>query len=161
MDVPDPSAQVILSHGPPSIGQFVRDESFTTIMAEETPKDKETKVATRRISHMSIEAPLSPLSVSSDDSDHEDDERSVRESIREVRPSLQLSRTSSTNAVGGVVPTLDLERTWTAKSTATVTDPAFEVDFEDGDPGNPQNWSLAYRCVIVAVMSCECSGAQE
>ena len=32
-------------------------------------------------------------------------------------------------------------------------DPAFEVDFEVGDRGNPQNWSSWYKCLVIGVMS--------
>ena len=100
---------------------------------------------------MSVEDPLSPGSVSSDsifeEPEHEDCEHEMREN--RLRP--HVSRASSTNAVGGVVPTL--ERTWTGRSTATLTDPAFEIDFEEGESGNPQNWSLWYKGLVLLAMS--------
>lgn len=107
---------------------------------------------------MSVEDPLSPESTPSastyGDSDHEDDSGEYDfEAARHngLRPTV--SRTSSTNAVGGVVPTLELRRTQTGRSTGTITDPAFEIDFEDDEQGNPQNWPLWYKGVILGVMS--------
>jgi hypothetical protein len=63
--------------------------------------------------------------------------------------SNQLSRTS-TNAIGGVVPTLD--RTTTTGTTGTL-DLAYEVDFEEGDRNNPQNWSFWFRGCVIAIFS--------
>lgn len=103
---------------------------------------------------MSVEEsePVSPGSNSSDSifdvSDHEGDSKG---SLRERQLSPQISRASSTNAVGGVLPSL--ERTWTNKTTTTTSDPAFEVDFEDDDPNNPQNWPMWYKGAVIAVMS--------
>lgn len=102
---------------------------------------------------MSIEDPLSPGSTSSDSICGEEEEVGYESDFRENRLVPHLSRTSSTNNVGNVVPTLELTRTWTTKSTGTLTDPAFEIDFEDGEDGNPQNWPLWYKGVIVGVMS--------
>ena len=36
--------------------------------------------------------------------------------------------------------------TWT-------TDPAFEVDWEDGDPNNPRNWPLWYKSIVLFAIS--------
>jgi multidrug resistance protein len=41
----------------------------------------------------------------------------------------------------------------TLGSVATTNDPAFEVDFTDDDAENPRNWSMAYKCFVVFVMS--------
>ena len=131
-------------------------------MDPDEPKEKEAMVSTRRVSrrvsNMSVEGPMSPISASSasvsdesdeDESDREEDERESRQ--HHLRPSV--SRASSTAAVGGVMPTLDLSRTLTGRSTNTLTDPGFEIDFEDNDKGDPQNWPLWYKGVILAVMS--------
>ena len=122
-------------------------------MASNPSKDDDISIsAKRKSSKMSIEEseePVSPSSNSSDSgfdlSDHDDD--SIRG--KQLRP--QISRASSTNAIGGVVPSL--ERTTTNKSTATNSDPAFEVDFADDDQGNPQNWPIWYKGVIIGIMS--------
>jgi hypothetical protein len=58
---------------------------------------------------MSIEDPLSRASTSSD-SIYEEEE--YEEYFPEHRPVTHLSRTVSTNSVGNVVPTLELQRTW-------------------------------------------------
>ena len=46
-------------------------------------------------------------------------------------------------------------RTWTTRTSGTVTDPAFEVDFVDDETekGNPQTWPLWYKCLIIGVLS--------
>jgi hypothetical protein len=120
-------------------------------------------VVTTRTGHrgsvMSYEDPMSPTSSSgdadsiSDMSEHSQDAQYRRE-LHENRLTPHLSRASSTSAIGGVLPT-QLQRSRTAKSTATnaTTDLAFEVDFDEGDPGNPQNWSLRYKALVIAVMS--------
>ncbi|KAF2163726.1 hypothetical protein M409DRAFT_25912 [Zasmidium cellare ATCC 36951] len=111
-------------------------------------------VSTRRASHMSIEDPLSPVSTSSD---------SISIASRPSRYSQEhpsqtlarhLSHASSTNAVGGVVPTY-IDRSWTHTTTGTANtlDLAYEVDFEDDDRGNPQNWSLLYKGFVIMIFS--------
>lgn len=62
--------------------------------------------------------------------------------------SHQLSRTS-TNAIGGVIPTL--HRTTTSGTTGTL-DLAYEVDFEEGRD-NPQEWSLLFKTLVIAIFS--------
>nr|OQO21459.1 hypothetical protein B0A51_11777 [Rachicladosporium sp. CCFEE 5018] len=115
-----------------------------------------------RHSVMSYEDPMSPASNSSDTdsisttSDHSEHSYHSRYSHdyygNELRP--HLSRVSSTGAVGGVIPT-QLSRSRTNKSTVTnnTIDPAFEVDFEVGDKGNPQDWPTWYKGIIIGVMS--------
>jgi hypothetical protein len=44
------------------------------------------------------------------------------------------------------------ERIATNVSTWT-TDPAFEVDWEDGDPDNPRNWPLWYKSIVLFAIS--------
>lgn len=105
----------------------------------------------RRASHMSVEEPTSAASTSSESTcgDEEEYEPDFRQN--HLRPSL--SHTSSMNQVGNVVPTLELMRTWTTRTSGTVTDPAYEIDFADGEQGNPQNWPLWYKGLILIVMS--------
>ena len=120
--------------------------------------DTSSSPATHRHSVMSYEEPPSPTassrdsisSVSSHNYDHERHNRDFPE--KTLTP--HLSRASSTSAVGGINPTY-LTRTRTNKSTATnaTTDPAFEVDFEEDEKGNPMTWPLWYKGVIIAVMS--------
>ena len=116
---------------------------------EDSPPTK--RKSSRILVEEAEEAPTSHSSESIYDlSDHEDDSDSIRS--KQLRP--QISHTSSTNAVGGVTP--NLERVWTNRTNRTTTtnsDPAFEVDFADNDSGNPQNWSLWYKSLVIGVMS--------
>jgi hypothetical protein len=130
------------------------------VSQEPAEKEKDFGISARqRHSVMSYEDPMSPTSSSgeadsiSDASNHSYNDRYSHDYHgNELRP--HISRASSTSAVGGVVPT-PLARSRTNKSTATnaTTDPAFEVDFEDNDPGNPQCWPLWYKAIIIAIMS--------
>lgn len=112
--------------------------------------DKDPSIDAKPLSSsMSIEESEDPVSPGSngsdsvyDESEHEEDSESVHE--KQLRP--QISRASSTNAIGGVLSSL--ERTRTNKSSASTYDPAFEIDFEDEDPGNPQNWPMWYKVSI-------------
>lgn len=122
-------------------------------------QEKETNAAKhggQRASIMSYENPSSPISSSRDSistaSDHEQDHYSRDLPDKTLTP--HLSRASSTSAVGGVIPT-SLARTRTNKSTATnaTTDPAFEIDFEEDEKGNPMTWPLWYKGLIIAAMS--------
>lgn len=114
-------------------------------MVVDLAKDKEVATSIEE-----SEEPVSPGSNASgsvyDASEHGDSE-SLRE--KQLRPTI--SRASSTNAVGGITPSL--HRTTTNKTTSTSGDPAFEVDFDDDDPGNPQNWPMWYKSIIIGTMS--------
>ena len=48
-----------------------------------------------------------------------------------------------------------LSRHVTGVSVATnmTSDPAYEVDFEENDKGDPKNWPMWYRCIIIFFMS--------
>lgn len=121
----------------------------------EKEKDLQTAHSARRISHMSVEDPLSPASSCGDSiSDASSHNHDYNE--RTLRPHLSrtLSRTSSTAAVGGIVPT-ELHKVHTNRSAATTAtiDPAFEIDFEDGERADPQNWPLWYKGMVLFVMS--------
>ena len=105
---------------------------------------------------MSVEAPVSPESTSGDGnsivsaSDHEPYNRDFPE--KALTP--HISRASSTGAIGGVLPTLhQVHTSRSIATTAMTTDPAFEIDFEDGEQGNPQNWPTWYKGLILFVMS--------
>jgi hypothetical protein len=50
------------------------------------------------------------------------------------------------------VSRLPAERIATNASTWT-TDPAFEVDWQDGDPDNPRNWPLWYKSIVLFAIS--------
>lgn len=104
---------------------------------------------------MSVEECHSPCSNSGDSiSECSDDARYNRDlPEKTLRP--HISRTSSTGAVDGIVPT-SLYRTYSHKSTATtitLNDPAFEVDFVQDDPRDPQNFSTWYKAAILFAMS--------
>lgn len=122
--------------------------------------EEDSSPQTLRHSVMSYEQPpSSPTASSSRDSistasSHNYDHEQYNRDFPEKTLTPHLSRASSTSAVGGVNPTY-LTRTRTGKSTATnaTTDPAFEVDFEEDEKGNPQTWSLLYKSFIIAVMS--------
>lgn len=122
----------------------------------ESTLSKETTTSTWRQSHMSVENPLSPASDGSGDSIHEEAEDYEPSFIsksekRENRLRPHLSHTSS---VGGVTATqVGLDRTWTGRSSATANDSAYEVDFADNDPTNPQCWPLWYKSLILLIMS--------
>ncbi|KAK1808734.1 hypothetical protein LTR12_016899 [Friedmanniomyces endolithicus] len=113
----------------------------------------------RRKSHMSIEDPSSPTSSSrnsiSTESDHERYSHESRGRNRPLAP--QLSRTSSTGAIGGIHAVSSLNRTHTNRSVATngtgSFDPSFEIDFAEGDKGDPQQWPIWYKGLILFVMS--------
>ncbi|KAF4550319.1 Efflux pump FUB11-like protein [Elsinoe fawcettii] len=51
---------------------------------------------------------------------------------------------------------ISLKRTKTAQTTgttATNSDPLFEIDFDENDKQNPHNWPLWYKAIIIATMS--------
>lgn len=112
----------------------------------------------RRESYMTVEHPLSPTSTNSDSisifsrPSREIYPRHSRDS-RDRALHHDSSRASSTNAVGGVVATM--ERTWTQGTAGTTgtQDLAFEVDFEEDDTSNPRNWSLLYKAFVILVFS--------
>jgi hypothetical protein len=122
-------------------------------MESKQPAEKEVaEVANRRASIMTVENPLSPSTTLSDSNSIISVEtRHSRYSRDDADTTIsnQLSRTS-TNAIGGVVPTLD--RTTTTGTTGTL-DLAYEVDFEEGDRNNPQNWSFWFRGCVIAIFS--------
>jgi hypothetical protein len=65
-----------------------------------------------------------------------------------------LSRASSTSAVGGINPTyLTAIRKNKSTTANAMTDPTFEVDFEEDEKGNPMTWPLWYKGFIIAIMS--------
>nr|POF01196.1 multidrug resistance protein 1 [Quercus suber] len=115
--------------------------------------EKDVAMSVRR--RMSVEDCSSPISNSGDSiSECSDDDRYNRD-YPEKTLTPHISRTSSTGAVGGIVPT-SLHRTYTNRSTATTTtlnDPRFEIDFAYDDPGNPQNFSVWYKALILFIMS--------
>ncbi|KAK1008669.1 hypothetical protein LTR91_003028 [Friedmanniomyces endolithicus] len=132
--------------------------------ASDTEKETAVPVAEvatkdRRKSHMSIEDPSSPTSSSrnsiSTESDHERYSHESRGRTRPLAP--QLSRTSSTGAIGGIHAVSSLNRTHTNRSVATngtgSFDPSFEIDFVEGDTGDPQQWPIWYKGLILFVMS--------
>jgi hypothetical protein len=118
-------------------------------MASEIEKSDRAEIEVRRGSNMSVEPPLSPGGSVSSDSICDEDEYEPDIQQNHLRP--HLSHTSST--VGNVVPTLELMRTWTTRTSGTLTDPAYEIDFADGEQGNPQNWPLWYKGLILAILS--------
>lgn len=47
----------------------------------------------------------------------------------------------------------ELVTTVTTRASSWARDPAFEVDWEDGDPKNPRNWPLWYKSLIIFSIS--------
>lgn len=46
------------------------------------------------------------------------------------------------------------EVTRVATNTSTwTTDPAYEIDWEDGDPDDPRNWPLWYKSIVIFSIS--------
>lgn len=97
--------------------------------------------------------PISTGSVSADgdsiatESDHEPYDRD--NPSKTLTP--HISRATTTSGALGITPPT-LQRTQTNRSTLT-TDPAFEIDFADGEQANPQNWPVWYKGLILFVMS--------
>lgn len=118
-------------------------------MASDSEKSAKTGFEARRASQMSIEPPRSHSSASTDSINDDDDDDEPEAQHNRLRPTL--SHASST--VGNVVPTLELMRTWTTRTSGTATDPAYEIDFAEGEYGNPQNWSLFHKGLILLVLS--------
>ncbi len=60
-------------------------------------------------------------------------------------------------AIGGIHAVSSLNRTHTNRSVATngtgSFDPSFEIDFAEGDKGDPQQWPIWYKGLILFVMS--------
>ncbi|KAF2458716.1 major facilitator superfamily domain-containing protein [Lineolata rhizophorae] len=52
----------------------------------------------------------------------------------------------------GFVP-VSRKQTGVSVATNATSDPAYEVDWEDDDSGNPKNWSLLYRAFILFIAS--------
>lgn len=123
--------------------------------ASESTVDKNPTVSTRRPSHMSIEDPLSPVSTRSEDSGSIHNDAFERHNNPHLALSRHISQASSTGAVGGVVPNrlMPTISRRSATTTGTTRDPEFEVDFAPDDRGNPQNWSLGYKVLVIAMMS--------
>ncbi|QIX00005.1 hypothetical protein AMS68_005522 [Peltaster fructicola] len=114
--------------------------------------------ADKRHSVMSLEHPVSPTSSSGDSIAESVESNHYNHDYPETVLTPHISHTSSAHAIGGHAP-ITLYRSKSHRSarsvatTATSTDPAFEVDFTESDPGDPQQWTLLRKCTIVAVMS--------
>lgn len=125
-------------------------------------KDKKPEVSenvAHRGSVMSYEkGPLSPVSSSGDSTSEVSHHERYNRDHPEPALSAQSTHTSFAGAVGGIVQS-PLTRTRTGKSersvatTATSTDPAFEVDFREGDPSDPQNWPIWKKSLVMLIMS--------
>ena len=114
-------------------------------MSEKQSLDKEEGVSSRRGSQTSIEDPTSPASSSGDGdsilshSDHDRyngdfPEKTLEPHISRKSPSLYRTQTNKSMAL-----------------SVMTTDPAFEVDFADGEQANPQNWPTWYKSLIIFV----------
>jgi len=114
-------------------------------MSEKQPLEQKEEVSCRRGSHTSAEDLSSPGS-SSGDADSiitESENERYYSDFPEKTLEPHISRASPT-----------LHRTNTNKSMAVsvmTTDPAFEVDFADGEQANPQNWPTWYKALIIFV----------
>lgn len=120
----------------------------------------ETKKSGKRHSVMSLEGPMSPVSSSGDSIAESEEHEHYNHDFPEAVLTPHLSHASSAGAVGGIIPSLRRSQSQrsgrsgrSVATTAMSTDPAFEVDFTEGDPDDPQNWSLLKKCLIIAAMS--------
>ncbi|KAJ8608092.1 hypothetical protein MRB53_039841 [Persea americana] len=99
---------------------------------------------------------LEPSSPSSSGHSIAESEEQYNHDYPETELQPHISHASSVAAIGGI-PALGRSQSYrsarSGRSTATSTDPAFEVDFEAGDPDDPQNWSLLRKCLVIAAMS--------
>ncbi|THY11575.1 MFS general substrate transporter [Aureobasidium pullulans] len=93
------------------------------------------------------------------DSIHETE--SIRQNDQHNHPNrLHLVRSYASGYSGFAPQTeyadINLKHTTTGATLGSITtanDPAFEVDWEDNDPENPRNWSMAYKSFVVFAMS--------
>ncbi|THZ27646.1 MFS general substrate transporter [Aureobasidium pullulans] len=103
--------------------------------------------------------PSTQSHTSDTDSIHET--QSIRQNDQDNHPNrLHLVRSYASGYSGFAPQTeyadINLKHTTTGAtlgSTTTANDPAFEVDWEDNDPENPRNWSMAYKSFVVFAMS--------
>ena len=67
--------------------------------------------------------------------------------VAELQLTPHVSRASSASR------SIHIRKTQTNTTTGTARDPNFEVDFEEGEKGNPRNWSLWVKALIILSMS--------
>lgn len=83
--------------------------------------------------------------------DSSDDETSSRHSRRANNgTTLQAIRSRPTNVLARYTTGTSAR---TELSTASTTDPNFEIDFTDDDPTDPRNWSKLKRSLIIFIIS--------
>jgi len=87
--------------------------------------------------------------IDTDHHSHDDIEPSTRPSLVRVRS----NRSYASGAEGYADITLQREKSGLSLSRTQTSDPAFEVDWEEDDKGNPKNWSLAWKSFIIFVFS--------
>lgn len=83
------------------------------------------------------------------DIEHLHDEEPTRPSLVRVRS----NRSYASGAEGYADITLQREKSGLSLSRTQTSDPAFEVDWEEDDAGNPKNWSLLWKSFIIFVFS--------
>lgn len=115
-----------------------------TRSAESTDAEQAHGDQKRKVSHSSSEG------YESDSTQSIEDDRISIEVTGVNDNGLQAIRSKGANALARHTTGLS---TKTGISIATTTDPNFEIDFEDGDPADPRNWSMAYRSMIIFFIS--------
>lgn len=88
-------------------------------------------------------------SSSSDDVESTDDDLSIHNVYNDAESLAEAK--SITRVESKAISRFATNRT--GISVATTTDPNYEIDFEDGDPADPHNWPLWYRCVVIFFVS--------
>jgi len=102
-------------------------------------------------------SPDSPISSNTSDSDDDESSQHSGYDYQGAAAELQLtphvSHTSIQSGTRKGFAEATLKRTQTAGTSATNSDPRFEVDFEDNDKRNPREWALWIKGCIIATMS--------
>lgn len=69
------------------------------------------------------------------------------------RPRLEKTQSYASGAEGYADITLKRNATGVTLTTVHTSDPEYEVDFEENDPGNPKLWPFWYKSLIIFAMS--------
>jgi len=112
-------------------------------VSESSEKSADSPTADQKShsSNLSSSSQPSRSSISTESSDHED------------YIDVQNEEDEDHSRSRGFGDVLSKKNTGRSIATNATTDPAFEVDFEDDDPGDPRNWPLWYRSTIIFFIS--------
>ena len=79
--------------------------------------------------------------------------RAGRDTDRDNRHTLTRVQSYASGAEGYADVALKRNNTGATLTTVQTSDPAFEVDWEENDPGNPKDWPLWYKSLTIFAMS--------